>query len=243
MKTNYMSNDQIEKTIFGMYLRFRELSGAQNKIDSFVDIDNFVTNFLHCTVVYESIAERNNCLGFVSDGVTRAWIRRNGKKKQVLYPADTIVLDKYLLSSANESKRRFTLGHEAGHVILNRIYVNQAAYYSHSFDNIIEYNKAMMMQEFNIMEMQADRVSACLLMPKPILLKYLEVYFDSDKVIRYEDGSFNQYDRSMLLKIAGDMKVSITALMIRLRELNLIEVRPHPSDNYYDKEEFPSESI
>lgn len=82
-------------------------------------------------LVYESIASRNNCLGFVSDGVTTITILRNGRKRKVLYDRDTIVLDKYLQMPGNEAKRRFVLGHEAGHVITNRIYGNAAAYYNH----------------------------------------------------------------------------------------------------------------
>jgi len=88
-------------------------------------------NYLHCTVVYENISAGSNCLGFASDGVTKISISRNGRKRGVLYPRDTIVLDKYLTTPSNESKRRFVLGHEAGHVITGRIYGNQAAYHNH----------------------------------------------------------------------------------------------------------------
>ena len=98
------------------------------------------------------------------------------------------------------------------------------------------------MGELNIYETQADRFSACLLMPKPIVLKYLETYLNSNKVIRYENYGISKYDQSMLLRIANEMKVSITAFMIRLKELNLIEVKPL-SFQAENKEIFPYEPI
>lgn len=238
----FMNNDEIELTCSQMLDQYLESIGERNKILPSIDIDNFVLNFLHCTIVYENIAARSNCLGFASNGVDTICINRNGRKKEVVYPRDTIILDSYLMTSGNESKRRFVLGHEAGHVITNRIYGNQAAYHNHAFDKEANYNQQLLMGEFNIYETQADRISACLLMPKNILLKYLETYLNSHKVIRYENHGISLYDQSMLKKIASEMKVSITALMIRLKELNLIEVRPLSAD-YDSKEVFPFEPI
>lgn len=239
----FMSNDEIELTCSQMLDRYYSTLGIQDKMIPSVDIDHFVLNFLHCTVVYENIVARSNCLGFVSNGVDTITISRNGRKRTVLYDRDTIVLDKVLTSSSYESKRRFILGHEAGHVITNRIYGNQAAYHNHAFDSEANYNREILIEEFNIYETQADRISACLLMPKNIVLKHLETYLDSHKVIKYEGYGVSKYDHSMLLRIANEMKVSITALMIRLKELDLLEVRPLSALNLDNKEVFPYEPV
>ena len=236
----FMNNDEIELTCSQMLDQYFSSIGASNKILPSVDIDSFVLNYLHCTVVYESIAAKSNCLGFVSDGVTKIRIYRNGRKRDVVYDRDTIVLDKYLTTPGNEAKRRFVLGHEAGHVITSRIYGNQAAYHNHAFDAEANFNQQLLTDEFSIYEIQADRISACLLMPKHIVLKYLETYLNTHKVTRYENYGISKYDQSMLLRIANEMKVSITALMIRLKELNLIEVRPL-SFQAESKEVFPYE--
>ena len=243
MKTiRYMNNDEIELTCSQMLDQYLDRIGAKNKLLPSIDIDDFVLNYLGCTVVYESIAARSNCLGFVSDGVTKIGIVRNGRKREVLYDRDTIILDKYLKSSGNESKRRFVLGHAAGHVITSRIYGNAAAYHNHAFDSEANYNQQLLIDELNIYESQADRISACLLMPKHIVMKYLETYLNTDRVIRYENYGINRYDQSMLLRVANEMRVSITALMIRLKELKLIEVRPF-SLQTESKEVFPYEPI
>lgn len=236
----FMNNDEIELTCSQMLDQYFTSIGARNKILPSIDIDSFVMNYLHCTVVYENITTNSNCIGFASDGITKLWISRNGRKREVLYPRDTIVLDKYLTTPGNESKRRFILGHEAGHVITSRIYGNQAAYYNHAFDSEANYNQQLLTDQFNIYETQADRISACLLMPKPIVLKYLETYLNTHKVTRYENYGISKYDQAMLLRIASEMKVSITTLMIRLKELNLIEVRPL-SYQSESKEVFPYE--
>lgn len=239
----FLNNNEIELTCSQMLDRYLTGLGLKDTLPAFIDIDNFVMNFLHCTVVYESIASRNNCLGFVSDGVTTITILRNGRKRKVLYDRDTIVLDKYLQMPGNEAKRRFVLGHEAGHVITNRIYGNAAAYYNHAFDSEAGFNKQLLIEQFNIYETQADRISACLLMPKVLLLKYMETYLDSHKVIRYEGTGISKYDRSMLLRIANELKVSITALQIRLKELGLITDKPLPCKDPESKEVFPYEPI
>ena len=225
-KIKYMNNDEIELTCAQMLDQYINRYGIKDKILPFIDIDDFVLNYLGCTVVYECIVGNNNCLGFVSDGVTRLPVNRNGRKRYVLYDRDVIVLDKYLKTSGNESKRRFILGHEAGHVITSRIYGNTAAYYNHAIDSEGNFNQQLLLGELNIYELQADRISACLLMPKHLLLKYMETYLNDNKVIRYENYGISKYDQSMLLRIANEMRVSKTTLMIRLRELNLIEKRP-----------------
>lgn len=225
-KIKYMNNDEIELTCAQMLDQYINRYGIKDKILPYIDIDDFVLNYLGCTVVYECIVERNNCLGFVSDGVTRLPVRRNGRTRFVLYDRDVIVLDKYLKTPGNESKRRFVLGHEAGHIITNRIYGNTAAYYNHAFDSEGNYNQQLLTGELNIYEAQADRISASLLMPKHLVLKYMQTYLNDNKVIQYENYGISKYDQSMLLRIANEMRVSKTTLMIRLRELNLIERRP-----------------
>ena len=58
----YMNNDEIELTCSQMLDRYHFSIGKGDMILPYVDIDNFVLNFLHCTIVYENIAEHSNCL-------------------------------------------------------------------------------------------------------------------------------------------------------------------------------------
>ncbi|MCR5528685.1 MAG: ImmA/IrrE family metallo-endopeptidase [Saccharofermentans sp.] len=226
-KNKLMNNAEIELVIAQMLDRyFKEKNNG--KIMSSVDIDDFVLNFLECQIIYESIACSSNTLGYVSDGFTKLKVFRKGRIREVLFPKDTIVLDKYLCSRNSETKRRFVLGHEAGHVITNRLYHQEKAYFNRDFDNLELNNSREMLDLFNIYEMQANRISACILIPKLTLMKHLENAFKSKKVIKYDNGTISRYDRVMLQQIADEMKVSFSALMARLNELDLFEIRPLP---------------
>ena len=231
-KNNLMNRGEIELLIAQMLDRyFKEKNDG--KVMSCVDIDDFVLNFLECQIIYESIACSSNTLGYVSDGFTKLKVFRKGRIREVLFPKDTIVIDKYLCTGSTESKRRFVLGHEAGHVITNRIYHREKAYFNREFDNLQLINKKQLIDQFSVYEMQADHISACLLMPKLTVEKHLEAAFKSRKVVKYTNGTISRYDRVMLQQIAGELKVSFSALMIRLKELDLFEIRPlpYPYDN------------
>ena len=226
-KINFMNREQTERCIAQMLDRYFK-NKNNGMIKSSIDIDDFVLNFLECQIIYESIGRSSNTLGYVSDGVNKLKVFRKGRVRDVLFPKDTIVLDKYLCSSNMESKRRFVLGHEAGHIIENRIYHLDRSYFNREFDVNGDNSIAVLREQFSPFEFQADHISACLLMPKELVMKHLEVAFHSYKVVRYEDGSISQYDRVMLDQIADEMKVSKTSFMRRLEELDLFEIRPLP---------------
>ena len=62
-----------------------------------VDIEAFVTEYLGIPIVYETFAEPDpGRIGFVSDGIRPLWVVRGNEKKQVLFPKNTVVLEKYL---------------------------------------------------------------------------------------------------------------------------------------------------
>ncbi|SEW38383.1 protein of unknown function [Ruminococcaceae bacterium KH2T8] len=226
-KNNLMNRGEIELLIAQMLDRYFTVKN-NGKIMSSIDIDDFVLNFLECQIIYESIGTSSNTLGYVSDGFTKLKVFRKGRIREVLFPKDTIVLDKYLCSRNMESKRRFVLGHEAGHVITNRIYHQQKAYFNREFDSLQLNNSREMLDQFSIYEMQADHISACILMPKLTVMKHIETAFKAKKVIKYDNGTISRYDRVMLQQMANEMKVSMAALMNRLKELNLFEIRPLP---------------
>ena len=99
-----------------------------------VDIEGFLIDYLKCTLIYENIAEPDdaNKMAFKANGVKPLHIRdSSGKIKQVVYPANTIVLDKYFLAYERSAARRFTIGHECGHVVKERLYQTEccASYY------------------------------------------------------------------------------------------------------------------
>ena len=195
------------------------------KMDSlrFVDIDDFVVNYLKCRIVVESIYLSADCLGYLSNGVTPLTVYRKGEVKSIVFPKDTIVIDRYLYTPGQETKRRFTLAHEAGHLITNRINKRSMASCYHDNDGVVVRSKDDLLNRYSVQEVFANRFAACLLMPADTVKRYVRFYFDKDRVPLDKRGNIDTYDHALLREIADKMKVSITALLIRLNELDLFE--------------------
>ena len=85
-----------------------------------IDIERFVTEFLRYTVIYDNFATDDiGETAFLADGECSLKVWRNYKKENVIYPVNTIVLDKMYLLPKNECRKRFALAHEAGHIIMD----------------------------------------------------------------------------------------------------------------------------
>ena len=61
------------------------------------DIEGFITDYLGLPIEYESFAEEDSSkIGFLSDGVTPLLVFRNKIPTPIVFPKDTIVVEKYL---------------------------------------------------------------------------------------------------------------------------------------------------
>ena len=173
--TNYISRAEAEELCDEL---IRQFTGSTSSDPNPVDIDLFVRDYLKCTVLYESIAEDDaDKIGFTGDGKRPLRVLKDGKPKDVIYPRNTIVLDKYLLKSSELYRRRFVLSHEAGHVIANRINPDNPACFHHFTDRERnEYTIADLKDRYNICEWQANTIAASLLMPRFLMNDTLKKY-------------------------------------------------------------------
>lgn len=114
---SYISYDELEElgeTIVRAYINKTRRYNALC-----VDIEGLVTDYLGLTVVYETIVEDDlNKIAFLSNGKRPLRVVRDGKRVEVIFPKNTVVLDKVLLNEKESSRRRFTLGHEGAHSII-----------------------------------------------------------------------------------------------------------------------------
>ena len=223
MKKIY-SNDDVERVGAELIVSYLRRIGKGEEIPDCIDIDDFVANYLHCPVVYENIHKSSDCLGYVSNGVKPLLVYRDNRVCEVVFPKDTIILDRFLCFPAQETKRRFTLAHEAGHIITNRINrINQEACY-HENNDVQARTKPELKCRFSILEIFANRFAACLLMPTESVKKYIHTYFGHDKIMLDEYGHLSTYDKALLVEIADQMNVSISSLLLRLNELELYDI-------------------
>ena len=86
----------------------------------------------------------------------------------------------------------------------------------------------------SVQECQADRGAAALLMPKPLLLQTCMQFNDGKPIAVYGNSVFTAADRAVLFEIAEYLRVSFTALVIRMEHLKLFE--KHDFSEYVSSE-------
>lgn len=197
------------------------------KTDSIVcvDIEGLASEYFGYNIVYDNFAEDNpNKIAFCANGVKPLNVFRNKKSTPIVYPSDTIVLDKFLLKVENSTTKRFSLGHELGHKILSRVTTEQhSGRYNSMFDSELEYTIDEMRMQFSLCEMEANKVSAALLLPKFLLENTLLKVTGKDKFPVYGEHQMLPNDSYKFKEMAEDLGVSPITLQIRLKTCKMLE--------------------
>lgn len=199
------------------------------------DIEGFIRDYLGLNIVYETFAEADSSkIGFLANGVDSLIVYRNGKKTSVVFPVDTIVIEKYLLRSSESSRRRFTLAHEAAHKILEKhIPMQTAACFHSDFNMENDYSVEDIRRIFSLNETLTNRLGAAILMPQFLVEKVLKKLNDSHPVLCYDGGVFAQEEKLTIQTMADNLGVSYSAFVNRLKELNLLDC--HPIEEYFER--------
>lgn len=226
----FTSYDEIETLCEAMIKDFFRSKHYTNSLC--VDIEAFVKEYLGIPIVYDSFAEPDpGRVGFYADGERPLWVHRGNRKEQIVYPARTIVIEKFLLSPKESARRRFTIAHEGAHDVMGRhvpIQTNPIAAFHSEYDPDMAYSQDMLREMLSINECFTNRTAACFLMPKFLVHRVLKRHNDSNKVITYctEDGVVLSQDQKLLIqKMADTMGASYTAFNTRLYELDLFELK------------------
>lgn len=192
-----------------------------------VNIELFVTDYLKLPLVYESFAEEEtDRLGFTSNGKRKLKVMREGKQVELVFPTHTIVVDSYLKKQSEDGKRRFTIAHEAAHNIFDRDNGGRCeAHFYSGFDSEKEYSVEALRERMNMCEWQANAMAAAILMPRFLVEKALQEYAGRSSLPIYGNTILSQRSKKVIDKIASVLGVSCSSLVIRLRELGLLEHR------------------
>ena len=233
--SNYLSRAELEEISEGLIRVYA--AQHKNKVIQSIDIEHFITDFLKLRIEYTAFAENDSGrIGFLADGQTPLLIYQDGRIIPFIFPKDTIVLDKFLLAEREQGRRRFTMAHEASHHILERMHADtNAARFHTEFDNERVYTPDELAQMFASREWQADTMGASLLMPKFIVENALAKFTNSKPIKIYGDTTFAKRDKEIIRKMAAYLGVSYTALVIRLRGLDMLE--------YHDISEYISNEL
>ncbi len=230
---NFISRAEIEELCDELII---EYSKHFETVDHYVDIDDFAKRYLKLIVVYENIAEEDiDRIAFTGDGKRSLRVSKGGTIKEIVYPRNTIVMDKFLLNPSENNRRRFILSHETGHVIANRINPDSPACFHHCTDRERKrYTLQDLKERYSIGEWQANTIGASLLMPRSIIKNALKCFNGGRRLPIYGESIFHPREKAILDKMAKSLQVSHTALVIRLKDLDMLT--KHDVSKYIRKE-------
>ena len=225
-----ISNRELDELGDGLVRHYLAHSGMQATARC-IDIEG-LANFLGLTVTYETFAEKDfDKIGFLSDGKTPLLVRRNGRIVSFLFPLGTIVLDGSLHADKESGRCRFTIAHEIAHYMIDRH--RPAAQYHRTFDAEKKYSVAEMNELFNIVENQADRLAAAILMPRFTVDRALDDFYKGKRIPVYGQNIIAPKEDKAISRMAAQIGVSYSAMLIRLRQFGLLDY--HPVDEYFEK--------
>ena len=184
----YMSRAELEEISEGLITAYA--NKFSNRVIQSIDIEHFITEFLMLRIEYASFAE---------DDAGR-----------IVFPKDTIVLDKFLLAEKEQGRRRFTMAHEASHHILSKMYAMPSEGRFHAeYDSERSYSKEELAQMFASVEWQADTMGASLLMPRRIIENALAKYNQSNPIRVYGDNTITSKDKAVIRRIYRSILYSL----------------------------------
>lgn len=219
---NFLSRAEVDELCDGLICQF-----YGEKRFSCVDIDRFVREGLRCPVRYEAFAEEDlDKIGFCGDGSSPLRVYRNGIPETIIFPKETIVLERYLLREEEQNRRRFTLAHEAGHVLAARMASASSAHFHQSHDTDRVYALEDLRERLSIAEWQANTLAAALLMPRFLVKRELKQHTGNGCLPVYGERVFCLKEKIVLREISRTLGVSYTALVIRLDNLGALHHRP-----------------
>lgn len=204
-----------------------------------IDIEGFLEFYLNLEMEYDDLSSDGSCLGMtVFNNTTRivAYDKGLNKAKYITASEGTIIIDNSLLEANQERRLRFTLGHEAGHWIFHKEYygynpgqltlfeINSPYAKCRNIEANYLYDRTKNWDDEKWMEWQADKFSACLLMPKCSVRIMLKDIGNINEKISLIEKTVN--------RVADTFLVSRQAAFYRLCDLKYISTQDQERSNY-----------
>ena len=221
LNAKYLNQNQIDNICNILTDYYTEKKLDEGTIINQIDIEDFAKSILGCTIVYESIGEAKDCIGFVSDGIEPLPVYRNEVLTEVVFPKDTIVIDKCLNTPSQLNRKRFTIAHEAGHVIKDRMYGYSGSDYSHA-GGIVLSTAPELHKRYSFKEVEANNFAASLLMPEGMVSMLVYKLYGDEKIVKYKGNILDGEDVKKVSFMARTFGVSYEAMFYRLVRMNLI---------------------
>jgi|GEM_PF-286903 len=230
LSANYFNDKQIDSICNVLTDNYTEKKFEEGFIINRINIEEFVEKILGAKVVYESIDsnslvevdKEDDCMGFCSDGIQALPVIRNGKSEWVVFPKDTIVIDKYLTTNPNlDNRRRFCIAHEAGHIIKNRMTGKVQAEFNH-VGGVVLTSAPAMKKRYSYHELEANKFAASILMPEAMVAMLMLKLYDGEKIVKYQGDILAGEDVKKIKYMAEVFGVAYETMFIRLKDMGYL---------------------
>lgn len=194
-------------------------------------IDQFASDYLRLKVSFAKLSADGSLCGLTAYEDTEYIVEEDGAIRRIPLKQNEVLLDSSFIAPGNVKrlcgKRRFTLAHECGHQLLFQLENDNrkiACRKQYAERRAYSFRELKTLEDWN--EWQANALGAALLMPQ----EEIEIgmrRFARDKVLHSYEGIFPYMDRIAIKLFCDTLKVSRTALLIRLRQLGYLEEHPY----------------
>lgn len=190
-------------------------------------IDQLAKDYLGLTVSFAKLSKDGSICGLTAYADTEYAVEDGGTIRKLALRQNQVLLDESFIQPGQVralcGKRRFTLAHECAHQILyqmERDDVKQACRKKYAARTAYSLRDLKTREDWN--EWQANVLGAVLLMPQKEIDLAMWIFAGGRKLNCYE-GRFSYNDRLTLTRLCGQLGVSKSAAVIRLRQLGYLE--------------------
>lgn len=196
---------------------------------------DFATNYMKLTVRYENLNYNLRViLGCIAYENTVLEINPDDPSSFIPIEERTVFLDDSLKKDTQRGRRNFTLAHECSHQAIYLLNPEEYGRFQCRTPGK-RYSLRELTTENDWFEWQANALAAELLMPVHLVGKIMSDLGYPGRVPIYPDNKLLFPERRLLHNAADFLGVSKTALLIRLKQLNLLEY--HSREEYLKAEE------
>ena len=220
---SYRELDELGTALISDYRKKTGRRGADS-----VDIEGFIRDYLGLRIEYRDFATGDmDDVGFYGDGLSSLRITEDGQTVDWICPEGTIVIERRLLASSDNGRRRFTLAHEAAHHILIRhVPLQTVTFFLMPEASGVAGDPEELEQILRLNEACANRLAAALLMPEPLVRRALDRFARGNLIRYYGVCLLDQEEKLAVAGMAWMLGVSYSAMLNRLGELDMMTGRP-----------------
>lgn len=203
-----------------------------------LSIDDFAQDYMKLTVRYENLTCKNRTvLGCIAYENTVLVLDPKDPATHIPISARTVFLNKSLKKRDQKGRRNFTLAHECAHNAVHSIYPNAWPEFQ-CREPGRKYSLRELITGDDWCEWQANTLASELLMPEHLIIGIMDREGYKEKIKIYPRNCLLFEERRLVRLMTDFLGVSKSALLIRLKQLDLLDYRSQ--EEYFEEEEFDS---